>query len=208
MSTARRQHCIFITRQTACCPIFPYTIFGYIHELPTCLPGTLTLSRHWSMIVLMSTRHFAPLTYRPIGRFAPYAAPLNKYRLSSLSRWSFMTCRWINDSGKWCLSHCGTNITTEQYYEANNEEITLSWMCNDQTFSGADASPPDAESTRLSSDFRSVSKSIRRLMCLPFLPTDDITQMFTSIIAMAACVTQCLLYFANYLTTYSRIRSI
>ena len=56
-------------------------------------------------------------------------------------------CCSINDCDKWCLIRCSTNITTEQYYEASNDE-----MCNDQTLS--DASLPVAESTRLSSDFR------------------------------------------------------
>ena len=54
-----------------------------------------------------------------------------------------------------CLIQCGTKITTEQYYEASNEEMTLSLMCNDQMLS--DALLLVTESTRLSSEFHSVS---------------------------------------------------
>ena len=65
------------------------------------------------------------------------------------------------------------------YYEASNEEMILSWMCNDQTLSDTGAMLPVAESLQCSQS------------SLPWMHLSH----------------QCLLYLANCLTTYRQPRS-
>ena len=134
------------------------------------LKGHLFVSALYIYIYIyiwVATRHFAPSDRLPhafqdnsphwhIGQFTSYAAPLNIYRLSSLSKCGFNMCHWINDCGKWCLILCGTNITTGQYYKASTEETMVSWMCRSNNQMLSDALLLVAESTRLSSNFCSV----------------------------------------------------
>ena len=114
-------------------------------------------------------------TPHPIGRFTPY-----KNRLSSLSVWFYHL-----PFNKWLLQIVFHYLW---HYAASTEEMTLAWICDDQKSLDADASLTVAESTRLSSDFHSVSKFIHHVMCA-ILPAENITPIFTSIIAMDVSIT-------------------